>query len=778
MGTEVAIEEFGIESLGQTLQPIGVIKSAAGYKPAITIPTEKEMAEEEARKRQAASDFYKDKPTTTTTSKGSSMSSYSQIIDAKTLQQSLIDQGLSMPHGADGQWGREGQSALRTFASQIGLQYISSSRSGANAVIVPSGLASAVISIGNLKKGLSPTADSSVLPVHVKTLSLQKLLLTLGYSMPHGADGRWGNESRTALKQAANDYKTINPVTVVSGAYPNQITILRPGQAFSILVDAAAKGVKKAQPVQQAQTVTPSTGYAAQKAAAQKMITKIRRYAQAPNWKLQEVKDFQLSDGKLSADGLYGNNARTAAAWYLGVDVNSLPKVNPTFARGTVTWTPPAAPAVVTPVKGKVLASKPLKDKRCKPGTHWNRKKKKCVKDAVAKPIPVKDDASKSGESVARKRIAADAIKYNTIDIQRLLIKGKGKSVVADGNWKPADKDAIIALSLKHKLGAFAFQPYPSDIMQPPPLKGDRVLISPPSFIPQLEKVLKGKKLVEEKKTSSKPAPKTKEKGKWKKYSAKKVQALLLALGYDIKLTGVWSTKDAATLTLATQEFKHPTPYDAVKTTNGGKALLFRSSSPNLYELLQNDLAKGRKRPKTTEPKKCDKGKHWDKKLKKCVKTKKSKKTEKAEIEAREKVEKLKKANDRLSKAMERERMNPTPETRANLQQAQQEFTQSQQEARSAIADASRSIQEDVAAQDGETEIPPEAAEAVTAATAATATAEEEPGEEKPAEIPAAPAPAGMNKGLIFATLAGVGLVAAVAMKKGKKPGLKDFFEF
>ena len=49
--------------------------------------------------------------------------------------------------------------------------------------------------------------------------------------------------------------------------------------------------------------------------------------------------------GGLDPDGLWGNNSRTAAAYYLGVSVASLPPVSPAFARGALSWRP--APTII-----------------------------------------------------------------------------------------------------------------------------------------------------------------------------------------------------------------------------------------------------------------------------------------------------------------------------------------------------------------------------------------------------------------------------------------------
>ena len=54
--------------------------------------------------------------------------------------------------------------------------------------------------------------------------------------------------------------------------------------------------------------------------------------------------------GGLNPDGLWGQNARTAAAHYLGVSVASLPPILPVFARGVLSWSPPPAIVVSQPM--------------------------------------------------------------------------------------------------------------------------------------------------------------------------------------------------------------------------------------------------------------------------------------------------------------------------------------------------------------------------------------------------------------------------------------------
>jgi hypothetical protein len=103
---------------------------------------------------------------------------------------------------------------------------------------------------------------------------------------------------------------------------------------------------------------------AAQAQSAVAAVTALTKKAgQAPQVKIPQVLAFQKADGKLSADGVWGPNARAAAAWYLGKKVDSMPPVAKPYAKGKVTWQapagkPPAAAAKAVKVK-RVAKPKP-----------------------------------------------------------------------------------------------------------------------------------------------------------------------------------------------------------------------------------------------------------------------------------------------------------------------------------------------------------------------------------------------------------------------------------
>lgn len=101
---------------------------------------------------------------------------------------------------------------------------------------------------------------------------------------------------------------------------------------------------------------TVGSQYAAA-AYAQGAVNAVRKFIASradkrpPGKALPEVQAFQLADAarsgggvKLKADGLWGNNTRAAAAYYLQTSVTSLPANLPAL-NTALTWTPPTAPA-------------------------------------------------------------------------------------------------------------------------------------------------------------------------------------------------------------------------------------------------------------------------------------------------------------------------------------------------------------------------------------------------------------------------------------------------
>lgn len=91
-----------------------------------------------------------------------------------------------------------------------------------------------------------------------------------------------------------------------------------------------------------------ATARAAAQRAIDRVIVFVSKVGKPPEVSLPEVKAFQVADGKLTPDGLYGPNAKTAAQWYLQ---RAVPAHSPRF-KNAVTWKPPVtAPAQVTTIQ-------------------------------------------------------------------------------------------------------------------------------------------------------------------------------------------------------------------------------------------------------------------------------------------------------------------------------------------------------------------------------------------------------------------------------------------
>ena len=97
-------------------------------------------------------------------------------------------------------------------------------------------------------------------------------------------------------------------------------------------------------------TITFSLGYfgdlATTKAAARRAYDAIIKFTAAkgkpPEWPLNEVRAFQILDGKLARDGLYGPSGAAALKWYLGI---TPPPVAIAYRKYPITWTPPTQTA-------------------------------------------------------------------------------------------------------------------------------------------------------------------------------------------------------------------------------------------------------------------------------------------------------------------------------------------------------------------------------------------------------------------------------------------------
>lgn len=136
--------------------------------------------------------------------------------------------------------------------------------------------------------------------------------------------------------------------------------------------DASALGVFKP-----TLTFTLSGLGAATAQQAQAAIAAVQAFAaknkQPPQIPIAPVAAFQKADGGLKPDGLWGPNARAAAAFYTGRPVSQLPDVAKPYAKTKITWKPPASqvatsqPAIVKPAPKASKPAKPAKVKASKP---------------------------------------------------------------------------------------------------------------------------------------------------------------------------------------------------------------------------------------------------------------------------------------------------------------------------------------------------------------------------------------------------------------------------
>jgi hypothetical protein len=72
-----------------------------------------------------------------------------------------------------------------------------------------------------------------------------------------------------------------------------------------------------------------------------------------------EVTQFQIKDGTLVTDGLYGNSVRAALSYYLKAAIETLPPVALKWRSLPVTWKAPTAAAPAKPAAAKPAAAKP-----------------------------------------------------------------------------------------------------------------------------------------------------------------------------------------------------------------------------------------------------------------------------------------------------------------------------------------------------------------------------------------------------------------------------------
>jgi hypothetical protein len=172
----------------------------------------------------------------------------------------------------------------------------------------------------------------------------------LGAKYPAGSKQRFDPVANKwvvyAPKKASGVVTAPNGVSGLSGA----LGLFRPSVTFTLSGLGAATA-------QQAQAAI---------AAVQSFIAKNKQPPQIP---LSAVASLQKADGALKSDGLWGPNARAAAAFYTGKPVDQLPAVAKPYAKSKVTWRPPAKAVTGAPIAtpAPVAAPAPKMAKAKKP---------------------------------------------------------------------------------------------------------------------------------------------------------------------------------------------------------------------------------------------------------------------------------------------------------------------------------------------------------------------------------------------------------------------------
>jgi len=340
------------------------------------------------------------------------------------VQKLLLKLGASLPkYGADGKWGKESDTALQTIATKYGLKYKSSSRNGANVIVWPDDL---IPRLTKISKKQASTADEAIYDAKI----VQSLLLKLGITLPkYGADGKWGNESATGLKAAAQKYRFNYKNSARSGSN----VLVSPKDLISKLTDKAQAAPIKPTKPKEAET-KDSKQY--ESIAVQKLLLKLG-----------------MSMPKYGADGKWGiesDNALRQAATKYGYKYNSSAKSGKTFV-------------IISPADLiKKLQSKIKTDQDTTAPTK---------KDESVPTIP----GMKGKGYIAR-------------DVQKLLI-GLGAKIKETGIWDRAiDTPALANILKKYKLTEGNINLYtPNDVLYK---QGTFIELTPGDSIPKLKKIL------------------------------------------------------------------------------------------------------------------------------------------------------------------------------------------------------------------------------------------------------------------------------------------------
>jgi peptidoglycan hydrolase-like protein with peptidoglycan-binding domain len=154
--------------------------------------------------------------------------------DVKTVQSALIAAGVKVPGGADGVFGPATKSAVTAFQSRSGLP-------ATGTIDEPTAVA-----LGLSQPAASPTASPGALTLGAKgqaVVELQQALMAAGVFVPGGADGVYGQATKTAVSNYQRwnglpvtgevDATTSSRLKLGSGATPGSTPAVTPVPAAS-----------------------------------------------------------------------------------------------------------------------------------------------------------------------------------------------------------------------------------------------------------------------------------------------------------------------------------------------------------------------------------------------------------------------------------------------------------------------------------------------------------------------------------------------------------------
>jgi peptidoglycan hydrolase-like protein with peptidoglycan-binding domain len=139
----------------------------------------------------------------------------------RTVQQSLINAGITFPGGADGVFGPATANALRIFQSRAGLNVTGEVDEATALLLTGQSLSNAPATSMTALLGLAPGARGSQVTV------LQRKLLSAGIALTGGADGVFGPATAQALRQfqGARELPQSGVVDAVTAAALDSVVI-------------------------------------------------------------------------------------------------------------------------------------------------------------------------------------------------------------------------------------------------------------------------------------------------------------------------------------------------------------------------------------------------------------------------------------------------------------------------------------------------------------------------------------------------------------------------